>query len=617
MAYYDERQYYPPTRDRHSRPVAGYAQDYYGSHPSHTDVVPRHNLSDESVEEIPRDYPPGDYAYEYGHGYPPPRHSRVATVQEGVRRSHSMGGGTRGGPYYDESDYYYRPSRGRHSKHYDDRHGHYKYSRSPSTSRSPPRRRRKSLSEQALSALGLGSAAASGSRHHERSRSRGRRNHHGQSYSYSPSPTRGHRSSHHRAKSEQRIAQAVKAAVTAGAVEAFRLRKDKGEWTGEKGKRILTAALTAGGTDGLVDRDPNKHSKRHIIESTLAGLAANHFVNGPRSHSRSRSGHGGRHRSHSRVRDLAATGALAAAGKEAWSRYQRSRSRPRRGRSLSRDGSYDDSESSPGRRPRRARSRSVSDYISRGLEALGLDSSKDKERDEPRRRHRHRSSRYDGPEDADGYYYSDDDDWDSEYGRGRHGGSRRTRHSRDVGLPPPPPPPPHTSRNITTTPRSRPKHPAPDQDSDRDNSTDEERQHKKLTRDTLVATGLATVATIHAAHGLHESMEKHKRNAQMVREGDMSPEEARRRRLKGNFSDAANVGLAALGVKGVVASWKHADEKRRERASFKRERSLRRERRMREMLPRRSSSHGAVPRTMWPDEVEENFSSPARRESVL
>ncbi|KAG2415535.1 hypothetical protein HFD88_006726 [Aspergillus terreus] len=612
MAYYDERQYYPPTRDRHSRPATGHAQDYYGGHPSHTDVVPRPNFSNESIEEIPRDYPPGDYAYEYGHGYPPPRHSRVATVQEGVRRSHSLGGGARGGPYYDESDYYYRPSRGRHSRHHDDRRGHYKYSRSPSSSRSPPRRRRKSLSEQALSALGLGSAAASGSRHHERSRSRGRRDHHGRSYSYSPSPTRGHRGSHHRDKSEQRIAQAVKAAVTAGAVEAFRLRKDKGEWTGEKGKRILTAALTAGGTDGLVDRDPGKHSKRHIIESTLAGLAANHFVNGPRSHSRSRSRHGSRHRSHSRVRDLAATGALAAAGKEAWSRYQRSRSRPRRGRSLSRDGSYDDSESSPGRRPRRQRSRSVSDYISRGLEALGLDSSKEKEREEPRRRHRHRSSRYDGPDDADGYYYSDADDWDSEYGRGRHGGSRRTRHPRDVGLPPP-----HISRNTTTAPRSGPKHPATEQDSDQDNSTDEDRQRKKLTRDTLVATGLATVATIHAAHGLHESMEKHKRNTQMVREGDMSPEEARRRRLKNNFSDAANVGLAALGVKGVVGSWKHADEKRRERASFKRERSLRRERRMREVLPRRASSHGAVPRTRYPDEVEENLSSPARRESIF
>ncbi|EAU38859.1 predicted protein [Aspergillus terreus NIH2624] len=324
MAYYDERQYYPPTRDRHSRPATGHAQDYYGGHPSHTDVVPRPNFSNESIEEIPRDYPPGDYAYEYGHGYPPPRHSRVATVQEGVRRSHSLGGGARGGPYYDESDYYYRPSRGRHSRHHDDRRGHYKYSRSPSSSRSPPRRRRKSLSEQALSALGLGSAAASGSRHHERSRSRGRRDHHGRSYSYSPSPTRGHRGSHHRDKSEQRIAQAVKAAVTAGAVEAFRLRKDKGEWTGEKGKRILTAALTAGGTDGLVDRDPGKHSKRHIIESTLAGLAANHFVKGPRSHSRSRSRHG---RSviavTAGVRDLAATGALAAAGRSL-EPYQRS-----------------------------------------------------------------------------------------------------------------------------------------------------------------------------------------------------------------------------------------------------------------------------------------------------
>ncbi|KAL4893928.1 hypothetical protein BDV59DRAFT_18689 [Aspergillus ambiguus] len=602
MAYYDERPYYPPTRDRPSRP--GHSQDYYyGNHPSHMDMVPRYDRSDESIEEIPRDYPPGDYAYDY----PPPRHQRVATVQEGVRRSHSMSGG-RGGPYYDDSDYYYRPSRGRRSKHHDDRYGHYKYSRSPSTSRSPPRRRRKSLSEQALSALGLGSAASSGSRHRdERSRSRGRRNHHGRSYSYSPSPTRHHR----RARSEQRIAQAVKAAVTAGAVEAFRLRKDKGEWTGEKGKRILTAALTAGGTDGLVDRDPSKHSKRHIIESTLAGLAANHFVNGPRSRSRSKGGR--HHRSRSRVHDIAATGALAAAGKEAWNRYSRSRSRPRRGRSLSRDGSYDG---------RRQRSRSVSDYISRGLEALGLDSSKDKarerERDDPHRRHRHRSSRYGGPDDGDSYYYSDDDDWDSEYGRGRHGASRRTRHSRDVGRPLASTTNPSSSSgsSSSSTHTARPQEHA----SDADNSTDEDRRHRKLTRDTLVASGLATVATIHAAHGLHESMEKHKRTAQMLREGDISPDEARRRRLKGNLSDVASVGLAALGVKGAVAQWKHANEKRRERASFMRERSLRRERRGDPtLLPRRASSHGPPGRTMYPDEIEENYSSPprGRRESVF
>lgn len=126
MAYYDSNQYH--HQPRHSRPSAGYAHDYYypsgGSsgahHPHPLDVVPRRDPSDESVEEIPRDYPPGEY-YEYGTGYPPqPRRTRVATVQEGVRRSRSMGGG-RSGAYYDESDYAYRPSRGRRSRHHDDR----------------------------------------------------------------------------------------------------------------------------------------------------------------------------------------------------------------------------------------------------------------------------------------------------------------------------------------------------------------------------------------------------------------------------------------------------------------------------------------------------------------
>ncbi|KAF9892566.1 hypothetical protein FE257_001675 [Aspergillus nanangensis] len=648
MAYYDDRQYYQPPRDRASRPSN---HDYYypssasPANPYPMDVVHRHDGSNNSVEEIPRDYPPGEYGYDYGP--PNPRRSRVATAQEGVRRSHSTGGRP---PYYDDADYHHRSSRGRKPRHYDDRHGggnrHSKYSRSPSSSsRSPPprhRRRRKSVSEQALGALGLGSASA-------RSRSRGR-NH--RSYSYSPSPTRGNRGGHRRDKSEARIAQAVKAAVTAGAVEAFRLRKDPGDWKGEKGKRILTAALTAGGTDGLVDRDPSKHSKRHLVESTLAGLAANHFVNGPRSRSRSKPGRGrNRSKSRSGVGNIAVKGALAAAGKEAWDRYQsRSRSRHRgRGSDRGDDGSLAYGEGSPRRSKRR--SRSVSGYISRGLEALGLDSSNStKEKDDRdhnyhHRRSRHggasgvRSSRYDSPTatDNDRYSYYSDDDWDNSPrrsytgsgGGGGGGGSRRARHSRDVGRPITrysanhPTIPPSSNAIINNFNHNQSKH-TDNTDSDLGNSTDEEHHHKKLTRQTLVATGLATVATIHAAHGLHESMEKHKHHVQLVKDGEMTPEEARRQRLKGNLSDAASVGLAALGVKGVVGHWKDADAKRKSRAAFARERSVRHGRRERDYQIQqrrraRSHSHAGRARTMYPDEIEENFPERlrGRRESLF
>ncbi|RHZ60223.1 uncharacterized protein CDV56_107859 [Aspergillus thermomutatus] len=597
MAYYDDRHYHP-ARDRYARPGPGYEEDpYYYADPRSrppTDLVRRRNGSSESVNDLPRHYPPSDYGYEYGYGYPPnPRRSRVATVQEGVRRSHSLNGGR--GAYYEDSEYSYRPRHERRSRHEGDRLDRHKYSRSPSSSRSPPRRRRKSFSEQALGALGLGAAASSASRHRDHSRGRSY-GHHGGSYSYSPSRSRS-RSRHRRDKSEQRMAQAVKAALTAGAVEAFRVRKEPGEWAGEKGKRVLTAAITAAGTDGLVDRDPNKHSKRHIIESTLAGLAANHFVNGPRSRSRSKS-RGRRSDSQSKLKNLAATGALAAVGKEAYERFK-SRSRSRhRGRSSSRD-SYDDS-GSPRRHRSHKRSKSVTDYINQGMEALGLgDKDKDKDKDGRRGRHRGRSSRYDD--------YSDSDR-DSEYG------PRRARHSREVGRPrsvygmqPP------SSSTTTTTSGARglqamdgddDHHSTSDKDSSSDlgNSSDEGKRRRKLDQQALVTAGLATVATIHAAHGLHKNMEKRKQRMRLVKEGEMSPEEARRRRIKANLADAASIGLTALGIKGAVSEWKEADEKRKERAEFKKkceEHRQKRHRRMRSQPPRR---------TVYPDEIEENAS---------
>jgi len=96
-------------------------------------------------------------------------------------------------------------------------------------------------------------------------------------------------SSHSLSYEDARIKQALKAAITAGAAEAVRARHEPGAWFGPKGERILTAAITAAGVDGVIDRDPNKHSKRHVVGSALAGLAAERAINGPRSRSQSRS----------------------------------------------------------------------------------------------------------------------------------------------------------------------------------------------------------------------------------------------------------------------------------------------------------------------------------------
>ncbi|KAJ5285845.1 hypothetical protein N7524_001151 [Penicillium chrysogenum] len=413
-----------------------------------------------------------------------------------------------------------------------------------------------------------------------RGRSPSRHRHRHRSYSRSPSDSRSpsrHRGGSKRDKSEQRIAQAARAALTAGAVEAFKQRKEPGDWAGSKGKRVLTAAVTAGGTDGLVDKDPNKHEKRHVIESTLAGLAASHFVNGSRSQSRGRDG--GRSSSGG-LKNLAATGALAAAGKEIYDRYSKSRSRPR-GRNDSRDSNEE--------RGSHKRSKSVSEYISKGMAALGLGEEEDR-RDSRDRKEHHREHRPEHRDDRERRHrrghrrdYSDSDsDTDSDY---YNRGSRRGKSSRDVGR--------HHSLDGTNPP--------PLCTHQRLARSDEKKQRKKLKRDMLVTGGLASVATIHAAHSIYGSMEKRKQRQKQLKEGEITPEEARKHRMKANTKDAVSIGLAALGIKGAYSEWKEVMEKNKENTHFREEcaqRAVKRER-------RRARSQAAPSRHhRWPDEIE-------------
>ncbi|CBF87855.1 hypothetical protein AN1250.2 [Aspergillus nidulans FGSC A4] len=611
MAYYDSRPPYPPAE--YPETPYYYGTTHGGSHS--TAVMPHANPAPTggTRDAYYRDHPARD-AYEYGHGDYDSKRSRKSR-----HKAHSA-------DHYDDPYDGYE-SRSRRSRHHDERRRE-KYDYSPSSSRSPPRRRR-SLSERALGALGLGAGAASaGSKHRDNERGRSRGRHH-RSYSYSPSPSRGGHH-HHRDKSEARIAQAVKAALAAGAIEAFRARKEPGEWSGAKGKRVLTAALAAGGTDGIVDRNPDKHSKRHILESTLAGLATNRVVNGSRSRSRSRRRSRSRSRSKGRgkAKDAAIAGILAAAGKEAYDRFQKSHSRSRpRHRSNSRD-SYD----SYGSRPRHKRSKSVSDYINKGMAALGLDDKSDRSDKDDRRRRHHRSSRYDD--------YSDDGYSSDEYYR-RHPSPPRTRHSRDVSrayyLPEPGARAEGNYDQTTVGHYSRPGSQSTstqDQsrdtkqiDSDTDDSTDDRKKLSKLNRETLWATGLAAAATIHAAHSLTESMEKHKERAKQVREGEMSREEARHRRRKNQLSDIASVGVAALGINSAIAEWRNFDHKRRERAEMHKvckersksmskghSRSNSRSHFDSYSRPQRTQSlNHQTPRTIYPDEVEENWSVSDRR----
>jgi len=85
-------------------------------------------------------------------------------------------------------------------------------------------------------------------------------------------------------KDSSKYQQAAKAALLAGATEAFRVRNEPGSWWGgEKGKRILTAAMGASGIESTTDRnEPDRKSKRHILEAVLGGLAGNRLINGER-----------------------------------------------------------------------------------------------------------------------------------------------------------------------------------------------------------------------------------------------------------------------------------------------------------------------------------------------
>ena len=320
--------------------------------------------------------------------------------------------------------------------------------------------------------------------------------------------------------------QAAKAAVLAGAAEAFRSRKEPGGWGGDKGKRVLTAAIGAGGIDGLVSgNDPDKKSGRHTAEAVIGGLIGNRMLNGKRDKSGSRS------RSRSRVRGgggggggplegLAAGGLAAAAGKAFLDFRNRSKSRGRR--------SYDSSDDSRSPPRNKKRSKSVSDYVSQGMAAIGLKDDKG------------------GRDDRRGRGY--DSGYDDRYSQGGPGRLRGGGGEGGDGV--------------------RSDEGGSGSDSSDISSSEEERRTKKMRGKEWITAGLASVATIHAAHSVYQSVENRKKRHKQVAEGKMSPEEARKKKNKARLQDAASVGIAAIGIKGAVGEWKEMKEKREELREF-------------------------------------------------
>jgi len=76
----------------------------------------------------------------------------------------------------------------------------------------------------------------------------------------------------------------------------------------------------------------------------------------------------------------------------------------------------------------------------------------------------------------------------------------------------------------------------------------------------------------------------------LVMEGEMSPEEARKRKSKNMLQDVAAVGIAALGMKSAFSEWKEMNESRKEKHELEARR--RRHRKARERRAREQQSGG-------------------------
>ena len=332
--------------------------------------------------------------------------------------------------------------------------------------------------------------------------------------------------------------KAARAALTAGAVEAFRSRKEPGGWAGPKGRRVLTAAVGAGGIDGLLNSGKDgKGGTLDGLQAVIGGLAGNRLINGSRdkdgsrSRSRSRGGRGDDRGGGGGLAALGAGGLAAAAGKMFMDR-NKSTDRGGGGRRYS----SDDGDRRGGRGKR---SKSVSDYARQGMAALGMG---------------------DKGGDSRGSRRGHDDDYSPPRGyqsRPRGGGGEG-------------------GDGITSSPGSQ------SSSADDESSSEEDKERKRMGHKQLITAGLASVATIHAAQSVYKSIEGRQERRKEVAKGEMSPQEARKRKNKARLQDAAAIGIAALGIKGAYGEWKEMKEQRHEAHEFdlkRAERHARREQR--------------------------------------
>jgi hypothetical protein len=441
----------------------------------------------------------------------------------------------------------------------------------------------KNFLESALAAAGLGGAVKAltgGDSHHDdRSSTRSR--------SRAGSP-RG------KGEGANKIQKAAMASLIAGATEAFRVAKEPGGWKGEKAKRILTAAAGAATIDAV--QNPEKSGKLGLAESVIGGLVGNRLVNGSKKNI-DEDPRTGRSRSRSRARDggggggpglagLAAAGLGALGAKKLYdNNKERSESRSRsRRRSVD---SYDSRGSSPDRRRQRSRSRSVVDKARNSLARLGIgngvddDDRDDRSRDRSRRRGAYDDD--DVPVSRRHRRYDSDDDYD-DYARGSRGGGRDRGIDDDRSV-----------RGGGGSGRDRSgggSRRGSVSSSDLGDSDDDRKRDRKMRGKQLITTGLAAVATIHAAHNVYQSMEKRNARQKAVKEGRLSPEEAKKLKSKAFLQDAASIGIAALGIKGAISEMKEANETRHEMHKWREERAERHRKRMERLERQKRLTNG-------------------------
>lgn len=118
----------------------------------------------------------------------------------------------------------------------------------------------------------------------------------------------------------------------------------------------------------------------------------------------------------------------------------------------------------------------------------------------------------------------------------------------------------------------------------------------------MITSGLAAVATIHAAHNVYASMEKRNARHKAVKEGKLNPTEAKKLKSKALLQDAASIGIAALGIKGAISEMKEVREQRHEVLEWREEKEKRHQRRMERLKRTREGQSGSRRADSWSPE---------------